>query len=116
MDGPHSQIPSVKRRYLRQDFVLPVRFEWQGELRSCLTTTLGEGGLYIQTLLPPPIGSRILLEFELDSLGKIQVTGEVRHSLENTYGSLPAGFGVQFLDLKESDRQLILQFMSSESF
>lgn len=109
MDGP-----TVKRRYLRKDIVVPVRFEWGGESRSCLTTTLGEGGLYVQTLLPPPVGSRVSLEFELGVLGKVQVIGEVRHSLENTYGSLPAGFGVQFLDLKEADRQRILSFVEAE--
>ncbi len=105
---------SIKRRYLRKDTVVPVKFEWDGEARSCLTTTLGEGGLYIQTLIPPPTGSIVKLEFELPNFGNIEVTGEVRHSLENTYGSLPAGFGVQFLDLKEQDRQMILKFMEEE--
>lgn len=107
--------PSIKRRYLRKDVVVPVRFEYESELRSCLTTTLGEGGLYIQTLLPPPIGARVRLEFELPGFGLIQVTGEVRHSLENTYGSLPAGFGVQFLDLAETDRAKIIEFVNSDT-
>jgi len=73
--------------------------------------TVGEGGLYIQSLLPPPLGTRLVFEFEIP-LGKIRVTGEVRHSLENTYGSLPAGFGVQFLDLSENDREKILSFVN----
>jgi hypothetical protein len=106
--------PSIKRRYLRKDYVTPVSFEWGGETRSCLTTTLGEGGLYAQTLLPPPVGERIRIHFELPSGLKIAVTGEVRHSLENTYGSLPAGFGVQFLDLSESDRQSIIQMVNAD--
>lgn len=104
--------PNIKRRYLRKDIIVPVKFDWQGESRSCLTTTIGEGGLYVQTLLPPPTGSRIALEFDLEGFGKVSVTGEVRHSLENTYGSLPAGFGVQFLDLKEMDRRMILDFVA----
>lgn len=106
--------PAVKRRYLRKDIVTPVRFEWNGETRSCLTTTLGEGGLYAQTLLPPPVGIIIRVEFELPDGHPISVNGEVRHSLENTYGSLPAGFGVQFLDLAESDRQRIINLVESE--
>ena len=106
--------PTIKRRYLRKDIVVPVRFTWDGETRSCLTTTLGEGGLYAQTLLPPPHGVHLKLEFELSNGDKISVTGEVRHSLENTYGSLPAGFGVQFLDLSESDRQKIVSMVDSE--
>ncbi len=91
-----------------------VRFEWEGEVRSCLTTTVGEGGLYAQTLLPPPIGARIKIGFELPDGHPIEVTGEVRHSLENTYGSLPAGFGVQFLDLHEADRQRIIALVDLE--
>src|SRR4051812_32258694 len=106
--------PSIKRRYLRKDSVMPVRYEWNGEQRSCLTTTLGEGGLYAQTLLPPPVGTHIKVEFELPDGHLIQVTGEVRHSLENTYGSLPAGFGVQFLDLSESDRKRIIDLVETE--
>ncbi|TVQ80395.1 MAG: hypothetical protein EA369_02615 [Bradymonadales bacterium] len=103
----------VKRRYLRKDISIPVRFFWDSEERSCLSTTVGEGGMYVQSLLPPAIGSRLKLRFELPELGEIEVTGEVRHSLQNNYGSLPAGFGVQFLDLKEQDRQKILSFVAS---
>ncbi len=106
--------PSIKRRYLRKDLVIPVKFIWNGEQRSCLTTTVGEGGLYAQTLLPPALGIHLKMEFELPGGHIIHVTGEVRHSLENTYGSLPAGFGVQFLDLAESDRQKIMSVVESE--
>ncbi|MDB5036929.1 MAG: hypothetical protein JWQ35_457 [Bacteriovoracaceae bacterium] len=106
--------PTIKRRYLRRDIVVPVKFSWDGETRSCLTTTVGEGGLYAQTLLPPPHGVRLKMEFELPDGHPISVTGEVRHSLENTYGSLPAGFGVQFLDLAESDRLRIVAIVDSE--
>lgn len=105
--------PSVKRRYLRKDLITSVTFDWNGEKRSCLTTTIGEGGLYAQTLLPPPVGAQIKLEFKLPDGKEIKVTGEVRHSLENTYGSLPAGFGVQFLDLSETDRQSIIEIVNS---
>jgi len=105
--------PQVKRRYLRKDVVVPIKFRWENEERSCLSTTIGEGGLYVQTLLPPPVGTRLSLSFDLPDQAPIEVTGEVRHSLENTYGSLPAGFGVQFLDLKEADRERIVAFVSS---
>lgn len=106
--------PSVKRRYLRKDYVTSVSFAWKGETRSCLSTTLGEGGLYAQTLIPPPVGSQIALKFQLPGGHEISVTGEVRHSLENSYGSLPAGFGAQFLDLGESDRLKIVDFVNSD--
>lgn len=109
-----SDSPKIKRRYLRKDVVVPVKFQWDGEERSCLTTTVGEGGLYIQTILPPPRGTRLEFEFELEGQGLVRVAGEVRHSLENTYGSLPAGFGVQFLNLSEADRNRIIQFVESE--
>ena len=106
--------PSIKRRYLRKDYVTSVDFNWKGETRSCLTTTLGEGGLYAQTLIPPPVGAQIAMQFQLPSGDLISVRGEVRHSLENSYGSLPAGFGVQFLDLGERDRLKIVEFVNSD--
>ena len=107
-------IPSIKRRYLRRDLSIPIKFTVDGETRSCLTTTLGEGGLYAQTLLPPPMAAHIKIHFELPENYPIEVTGEVRHSLEHSYGSLPAGFGVQFLDLKEADRQKIISLVEAE--
>ncbi len=106
--------PSIKRRYLRRDLSIPIKFVVDGEARSCLTTTLGEGGLYAQTLLPPPLAALIRVSFELPDGHPIEVTGEVRHSLEHSYGSLPAGFGIQFLDLKESDRQRIISLVDEE--
>lgn len=106
--------PDVKRRYLRKDAGVSVQFEWKGEPRSCLTTTVGEGGLYVQTLLPPDVGAQIIFQFDLPRYGSITVTGEVRHSLDNAYGSLPAGFGIQFLDLSEVDREKIVKFVSSD--
>ncbi len=106
--------PTIKRRYLRKDVVTPVAYTYNSETRTCLTTTLGEGGLYAQTLLPPPLGAQVILEFELPDGHKIKVTGEVRHSLENTYGSLPAGFGAQFLDLSEADRERIVSVVDTE--
>lgn len=107
--------PAIKRRHLRKDIVTSIQFEWNGETRSCLTTTLGEGGLYAQTLIPPPLGAQIKVHFELPDGHKISVTSEVRHSLQNTYGSLPSGFGVQFLDLSESDRQRIISVVNAET-
>ena len=109
MDGP-----AIKRRYLRKDLVLPIKFEWNGETRSCLSTTLGEGGIYAQTLLPPAVGAQIKVHFDLPDGHHVKVMGEVRHSLENSYGSLPAGFGIQFLDLSEADRQKIMALVNSD--
>lgn len=70
--------------------------------------------MYVQSLLPLPIGSRVLFELELSEQTIVKVHGEVRHSLENSYGSLPAGFGVQFLDLSETDREKIIHFVNTE--
>ena len=104
----------VKRRYLRKDVGTGVQFILDGETRSCLSVSIGEGGLYAQSVIPPPLGSRMNLEFDLPTGLKIKVTGEVRHVLQNNYGSLPAGFGVQFLDLSEADRQAIVDWVESE--
>lgn len=113
MSEPPHLPPSIKRRHLRKDVVATARFEWEGEKRSCLTNTLGEGGVYVQTLLPPPVGSKIKLEIELPDRHLIHVVAEVRHSLQNTYGSLPSGFGAQFLDLGEADRKRISELVES---
>jgi hypothetical protein len=104
---------SIRRRYLRKDISVPISFVWEKEKRSCLAITLGEGGLYAETVIPLPLGARLELEFDLPTDVHVKVTGEVRHSLGHDYGTLPAGFGVQFLDLSEKDRKSIIDWVES---
>jgi hypothetical protein len=104
---------SIKRRYLRRDINTPLSFEFHEEKRSCLMTSLGEGGLYAETVLPLPLGTRLQIGFELPTGYRIVVTSEVKHSLAHNYSSLPPGFGVQFLDLSEKDREAIVDWVEA---
>jgi uncharacterized protein (TIGR02266 family) len=75
-----------------------------------LSGDISQGGVFISTYLPFPVGSAVDLEFSLPGTDAVlQACGEVRwvrdHSLHG-----PRGIGVAFEQLSEEDRQAIHDF------
>lgn len=104
-----------QRRYFRRELETSVRFTFENEQRECLSTTIGAGGMYIQTLLPPPVGSKISVKFCLPNDPQpISAVAKVVHCLPYAAGDLPAGFGLQFLNISESDRLRITTYVETE--
>lgn len=63
---------------------------------------VSEGGMFIETREPLPLGSRLHLRFNLEDEGPIVVAvGEVVYEISHM------GMGVQFVDIEPSDRKRI---------
>lgn len=67
-----------------------------------IARNVGEGGMFIETKEPLPLGSRLNLRFNLDDNGPAVVA-----AAEVTYTVSKMGMGVQFLDLGVADRKRI---------
>jgi uncharacterized protein (TIGR02266 family) len=81
-----------------------------------LADNISEGGLFVATPDPKPIGTPIALRFRLeeDAGPEIAVNGEVRWVRESRMGpDAPAGMGIRFLDLADADRRRIEQFVKA---
>lgn len=108
------QIEEKKRRFFRKELETNITFECDGETRDCLTNTISAGGLYVQTILPPPIGTLVEVTFSLPTGNPICALAQVRHVLERDAGDVPAGFGIEFTRIEEDDRLRIVEFVESE--
>ncbi len=77
---------------------------------SGLSGDISEGGLFLSTYRPLPIGSSVEIEFSLPgSSAPLRAHGEVRWLREHSTGQ-PQGVGIAFDDLADDDRESIHRF------
>ena len=76
-----------------------------------------EGGIFVATFEPKPIGSKVLVNFKLPGGRPVTARGEVQWVREYnplTPDTAP-GMGVKFTDLMDEDRQAIEQFTAARA-
>src|SRR5688572_1965881 len=97
-------------RPLRTEFGAKVRLRVAGDsdLAERYAQNMSAGGMFVQDDAPPPIGSRVLLEFILpDNSVLCRVEGKVvRAKPATSPGDPTAGMGIEFVQLDERARQL----------
>jgi uncharacterized protein (TIGR02266 family) len=91
------------RRFRRRTLRVRIDYQVDGVMRCEWATTLGAGGMFIETEDPPPVGARVKLRFRLSEDGALhEVEGRVAWTM--TPGDRPAapipspGMGVEFRD------------------
>ena len=92
-----------KRRFRRRTLRLRVDFQLAGETRRDWATTLGAGGMFIETEAPAATGTRLKLSFQLPGG---QHTHEIEGRVAWTMGADVAagtptptpGMGIEFSD------------------
>ncbi len=102
-------VPELARRFPRAPFSAPTRIEFKGNSYIGNCSVIGEGGCFLELRNNNfQVGDKLQLSIvsELMHL-EINVTAEVT-SMVKEYKS---GIGVKFLDLKDSDREKIVQFI-----
>jgi uncharacterized protein (TIGR02266 family) len=109
-----------RRVALRVPVQMTVRYGVGADQRklSDYSLNLSTGGLFIETQHPPPINTPLTLEFNLPGR-HISVRCRGRVAWLNLPGrklqpALPAGMGVQFLDLSLEDMRLVRIFIKQE--
>lgn len=102
-----------RRRHIRTTCRLPVevRGGWgPGEILE--TTNLGEGGMFIRTAQPAPIGTVLDLSFRIPGRGQeVQVRGEVLYTFDARSSGVEPGAGVRFLDLDSRTQDGLTSFI-----
>ncbi len=103
---PHAQ-EGERRKSQRADWVVRVDYQTVDELFSEFARNINEGGIYVETETPQPIGTAVSLHFQLPgSEDPVEVTGRVVRHGDPGAGELP-GMGVEFDDLGRQERELI---------
>ena len=96
-----------RRKSQRADLVVRVDYRTVDELFSDFARNINEGGIFVETSNPHPLGTGVSLQFRIPgSEEPIQVSGTVvRHSGSET-GEL-SGMGIEFGELDRQSRQRI---------
>ena len=112
--APRSRGHEVQRRARRARVLVSVDIHLSSEAHFfCgLSGDVSEGGLFVSTYLPLPIGSSVELEFSLPgSEETLKARGRVRWMREHSLHE-PRGFGIAFEGLEDAERERIHAFCS----
>ena len=118
MARPHLQeivssrfIDGIERRTSpRADIVVRVNYQNVDSLFSEFARNINDGGLFVETETPQPVGTKVELEFKLPGADQpIKVVGNVVRSVSADQGDsdAAAGMGIEFENLDSDVRQQI---------
>ena len=96
-----------KRRFTRHKVQFPLTISFPDDRRAhmqCNATDMGGRGCYVESLVPLPLETRVIITFWLDS-EKIKSTGIVRASDPGV------GMGIEFTDLEGTLQQRLQQYL-----
>ena len=90
-------------------YLVHVRVPARDEAQEGFCLNLSRGGLFVQTRDPPPPGTMIFLELDLEPVGKtVHAQAEVAWAWPTIpYSQSPPGVGVKFTDLSEDAQRFI---------
>ncbi len=104
-----------RRVHPRFPVEVEVTFRSEHNFYTGFTENISEGGLFVATHCPVPVGTTFPLSFTLQGVAEpIQVTCEVRWVRPYHEGlDAPPGLGVRFLDLQPAARSAIQHFLKA---
>ena len=105
---------SKDREQARYGVDCTVTIDSEHNFYAGLAQNLSEGGIFIATHIVHPIGTKFNLSIHLDDglPGVVRGVGEVRWLRPAREGSdLPAGLGIQFIELSHGGNERIASFL-----
>ena len=104
---PQNFAEADRRGAQRAELMVQIDYSTVDEIFSEFTRDINEGGLFIETDKPKPVGTEIALYFNLPgSGGGIETTGRVVRTTDASSG-MPSGMGVEFDELTGNNRAKI---------
>jgi uncharacterized protein (TIGR02266 family) len=105
--APPERRPSERRTSERTPWIADLEFGEDAQFFTGLSLDISEGGLFVTTYTSIPIGTRLVLSFELPDGTSVEARGEVRWlRTEATDGERP-GVGIAFTELPPGVRERI---------
>jgi len=97
----------MPRKEDRFSYLQEVELEFASGKRSARISDISIGGCYIDTIAQVPVGETLQLQISSSSGNTMQFAGRVAYVLEGF------GFGVEFIDLSDTQREFLSQIVSS---
>lgn len=104
--------PADLRQHTRVPLTVEVTLESEHNFYTGLTDNISEGGLFVATGAPPPLGSEVGFELVLGER-RFLVTGRVCWLRDHRTASVdaPEGCGIRFTQLEEGAVEAITAFV-----
>jgi uncharacterized protein (TIGR02266 family) len=100
--------PSNKRRAARLQHEIPVAYRSVGSFLTDWATNISEGGLFINTRNPLPVGTAVKLLIQLPGASSFQLDGRVTRVTEfDNHANMVPGMGVEFTGVDDGRRREI---------
>lgn len=103
-----------RRRHPRLKLEIDVDVTSGHNFFSTRTRDASEGGLFIESDLPLPIGSAVNVVIRLPGMPGLEVAAEVTWALTDDSGA-QTGLGLRFLSMPDRSREAIQRFMSART-
>ncbi|RMG11658.1 MAG: pilus assembly protein PilZ [Deltaproteobacteria bacterium] len=107
---------SERRKARRLDKVFPVFVSGDGGIAFGIARNISEGGLYVETHAPEPLGAKVRVTFAFPgSNAEISAEAEVRYTSTLNYGERDGrvravrGMGLKFLRFFPREQNEVLQ-------
>jgi type IV pilus assembly protein PilZ len=102
-----------KRRAARLHHEIPVAYRSVGSFLSDWATNISQGGLFINTRKPLPVGTEVKILVQLPGTSfPFQLEGRVTRVIEfDNHANLVPGMGVEFTGVDEARRRQIQVFV-----
>jgi uncharacterized protein (TIGR02266 family) len=104
--------PSVdpnRRTSERSPFLADLEFAEDAQFFTGLSLDISEGGLFVATYTDIPLGTRLVLCFELPDGTSVEARGEVKWRRSAAADGERPGIGIAFTELSEDARQRIAE-------
>jgi Tfp pilus assembly protein PilZ len=107
-------IGKQRRKHLRADMSLDAQIFYGTLNEFCKCSTIGSGGMFVNTNLRPPSGSIVKIRISLPEGKEIELKGKVLYSSRGKI--VREGIGVQFIEEKEKVeelREMLIEYFGS---
>jgi len=111
---PPRSAPAERRVSDRAPWIADLEFGEDAQFFTGLSLDISEGGLFVSTYTTIPVGTRLVLSFELPDGMKVEARGEVRWVRDAAADGERPGVGIVFTELPAGVRERIAELCARE--
>lgn len=108
-----STVTQESRKEARAALAVEVTLTSENNFYAGITDNVSAGGVFVATYTPPPMGSEVELNLELEGKSPLALRGIVCwvRTVDAASDFAPAGCGVRWVNLNADAEQLIARFV-----
>jgi len=97
--------PTERRKHARRSMELALLYTSNELEIEASTRDLSQAGVFVNTQVLDPLGTRCHLEIQLDGVTPLRISGIVRHVVERPTDELDVGLGIEFVEVEPDARR-----------